>query len=61
MKFLGIFSLASFIFCLLFADIKVNDRPTSNLFIRAIGSIILTGFLDLFIGLPILGIISLFS
>ena len=62
MKFvLGFFVLAYVIVC--FNPklvISYNGVPTNNFFARVLGALIISLILTLFIGLPIIGVISLF-
>lgn len=62
MKFvLGFFVLA---YVIVFFNPKLvisyNGVPTNNFFVRVLGALIISLILTLFIGLPIIGVISLF-
>ena len=62
MKFvLGFFVLA---YIIVFFNTKLvisyNGVPTNNFFARVLGALIISLLLTLFIGLPIIGVISLF-
>lgn len=61
MKILAIIFLILFLLMFLFADVKINNLKTENIFVRAgaclIGSFIVTAIL----GLPVLGILYLFT
>lgn len=61
MKILVIMFLILFMLMFIFADVKINDLKTDNIFARAgaclIGSFITTAIL----GIPVLGILYLFT
>ena len=61
MKILAIMFLVLFLLMFIFADVKINDLKTDNILVRAgtrlIGSFIVTAIL----GLPVLGIVYLFT
>jgi len=45
----------------LFGTVKVNGKPTNNIFTKAIGAAIYAVISGLIIGIPILGIIKLIT
>lgn len=60
MKFLIATYLVSFLLMLLFGNIKINGYTVNDIMRRVIPSMVFAFIVTLFIGLPILGLISLF-
>lgn len=61
MKIIGIMILVLFLIMFLFGTVKVNGKPTNNIFTKAIGAAIYAVISGLIIGIPILGIIKLIT
>lgn len=59
MKIIGVIILVLYLVMYLFGTVKVNGKPTNNVFTKAIGSAVYAVVLGLIIGIPILGIIKL--
>lgn len=61
MKILAIMFLILFLLMFIFADVKINDLKTDNIFVRAVACLIGSFILTAVFGLPILGIVYLFT
>lgn len=61
MKILGIVFCVAYVLFLLFGNMKVNEKTTNSLGMKAVGGLIFGALMSLFLGLPILGIIKLLN
>lgn len=61
MKIIGITMLVLFLIMFLFGTVKVNGKPTDNIFTKAIGAAVFAVIIGLIVGIPILGIIKLIT